>query len=448
MDPLNVTVAGSRYPISITPSVPPVKTTAIKATSPPISSPSSSSSPAHPPSRIRRKPIQTYKSPSLSDGFRIDSQSNTQNIPQSFSTSSHTSSSSSEKTERPPPRTRQQQPSLSLYHPLGRLAQSLPPLDPRVFGLQNPVSIDDNDMQIDDAHLRRASSRTRRPAAKVRDRNDEEVDDQVSVNGATGVEGSTAERETRPTVSPRKRRAAGAGGAGGPKRRRKDADDGTFPQPARRTRNPRGVAVASPLAGVALAATDAGEEGGSPAPTEVTDLQTAVLQAQEVRPVRSTRSRATLNRRDSSTSSGTSASVSVAVNLQQVRAVESETAETPAQDVDMNEVTVNGEVGETNGGALVQDVQQDGQTHATQPASSVPSAEVEPKSDPSPPPETSTTNVRAEESAKDPEPAPFSDRRTLPTSTDKQPAKSVPVVQPKPVEDEKEEGELSDGPSA
>ena len=70
-------------------------------------------------------------------------------------------------------------------------------------------------MQIDDPELRRASARARKPAAKVRDREHEEGDDQASVNGVSGVNGSAAERETRPVASPRKRRAAAAGGAGG-----------------------------------------------------------------------------------------------------------------------------------------------------------------------------------------------------------------------------------------
>ncbi|TCD60260.1 hypothetical protein EIP91_010452 [Steccherinum ochraceum] len=229
---------------------------------------------------------------------------------------------------------RLQQPSLPLYHPLGRLAQSLPPLDPRIFG--NPggsVDVDDNDMQVDDSDTRRGPARTRKPAARLRDRDHEEGDDQAPMNGPSGVNGSVA--ETRPVTSPRKRRAAGTGGAGGTKRRRKETDDGTFPHPPRRTRNPRGVAVASPLAGVALAAVEAGDDEESPAPMDAPDLQTAILQAQEVRPVRSTRSRTQPKRRDSSASTSTSVSVSIAVHAQQVRTLEVVAEGAPTGDEDM-----------------------------------------------------------------------------------------------------------------
>ena len=194
-------------------------------------------------------------------------------------------------------------------------------------------------MQLDDADSRRPTGRSRKPAAKARDRDQEEGDDQGSVNGTSGANGPAAEREGRSTTSPRKRRAAAGGAAGGPKRRRKDVDDGTFPQPARRTRNPRGVAAASPLAGVAIAAEVTGEDGGSPAPTDAPDLQTAVLQAQEARPVRSTRSRAPVKRRDSSASSGTSVSVSIAIHAQQARTVETLTAIAATTDVEMKDET-------------------------------------------------------------------------------------------------------------
>ena len=56
-------------------------------------------------------------------------------------------------------------PSLPLYHPLGRLALSLPDLDPTAFGLPAPAVI------IDDP-TRRSSNRARRPAPKVRDANE------------------------------------------------------------------------------------------------------------------------------------------------------------------------------------------------------------------------------------------------------------------------------------
>jgi len=453
MDPFNVTVPGSRYPISI-PAPGPVQIVAkvqtqaesVQSTSSSSSSPFQSATA----SRIRRKPIHTYKSPTVSDGFRIDGENTAQRIPPSFSSSSHTSSSQSEKPDRSSVNLRRHQPSLPLYHPLGRLAQSLPSLDARVFGLDN-VSVDDHGMQIDDAEMRRASARARRPAAKLRDRDQEEGEDQSSVNGAMVANGAV---EARPATSPRKRRAVGTGGAGGPKRRRKDVDDGTFPQPARRTRNPRGAAVASPLAGVAIAATDAGEDGNSPAPLDTPDLQTAVLQAQEARPVRSTRSRAPLQRRGSTSSSSTSVSVSIAIHTQQTRVVETQVVEAPVQDVDMTAATpATYQRAEVEKESAEPEVKEDSDAAKADPPPSAES-ELESKQEAQEavvvPPDVSSDlqslfdhPVLTANPVAAPEPQPST------TTTGEKPAPVTPMRQdePKPAGEEKEEGELSDVPS-
>lgn len=75
MDPFNVTVTGSRYPISVPvaakvqPVVSLVEAVSLQVTSPSTSSSHSISATSH-----RRKPLQTYKSPTIHDGFRIDSE--------------------------------------------------------------------------------------------------------------------------------------------------------------------------------------------------------------------------------------------------------------------------------------------------------------------------------------------------------------------------------------
>lgn len=110
---------------------------------------------------------------------------------------------------------------LPLYHPLGRLALSLPLLDPASVGLPTPVK-----SESDDA-IRRSSARARRPAAKLRD-----VDDDGPVT-TTNLPLHNIDVQEKP--SPRKRR-----GGGGPKRKRREADDGDATYPAKRTRIPRG----------------------------------------------------------------------------------------------------------------------------------------------------------------------------------------------------------------
>ena len=205
------------------------------------------------------------------------------------------------------------QPSLPLYHPQGTLALSLPELDPSMFGHPSSVTIDDNDIPIDDSDAgRRASGRSRRPAAKVRDR-DREDGDASNINGNTNGQPNGQDNGANP--SPKKRRA-GPGGAGG-KRRRKDHDDGdgTYPQPQRRTRNPRGVAaVTSPLSGPAVAADATGDTPATNGGQDVNDSHQDNADSQEPKPnTRARRPRNTRRRRGSSASETTSTSVSVSI---------------------------------------------------------------------------------------------------------------------------------------
>ena len=106
---------------------------------------------------------------------------------------------------------------LPLYHPLGRFALSLPPLNPTNIGLPCPGDLD---------ATRRSSSRARRPAAKLRDGEED-------VSSFTPPVIPDLEEKEKP--SPRKRRAGG----GGSKRKRKEGDDDDATYPAKRTRMPR-----------------------------------------------------------------------------------------------------------------------------------------------------------------------------------------------------------------
>lgn len=234
---------------------------------------------------------------------------------------------------------------LPLYHPLGRLALSLPGLDPGLFGLPNTVTVDDQatpDHESDS--IRRSSSRARKPAAKVRDRDRERerdrdgLDEETPPSGAAGTvhAGSRDTRDRSGASSPRKRRAAGGGGgAGAAKRKRKEPDDadGVYPPPAKRTRNPRGAGAstpntASPLVSAIAATANAPEDSldtidadadVAATPEVVQDVEPAVAPEIKTAPSRPRRTRnggATSRRRNSSASqeTTTSASVSIATN--------------------------------------------------------------------------------------------------------------------------------------
>ncbi|PSS30947.1 hypothetical protein PHLCEN_2v2516 [Hermanssonia centrifuga] len=199
---------------------------------------------------------------------------------------------------------------------------------------------------MDADSVRRSSSRARRPAAKLRDRERDAGEEYVSaaitsqqVAASIPVTNGAKVPEVTPT-SPRKRR--GAGGGGRRKRRETDDGDGAYPNPPKRARNPRGgvIAVASPLAGPALAAAtpqpqeslveteDQGELDNASVAADVEDTR-----AQDQR--RSTRSRKsrtavpTSKRRSSSASetTATSVSVSIAVNARSTRSAAGKASE-------------------------------------------------------------------------------------------------------------------------
>ncbi|KAF8891682.1 hypothetical protein BD779DRAFT_140085 [Infundibulicybe gibba] len=185
-------------------------------------------------------------------------------------------------------------PPLPLYHPLGRLALSLPPLDPSAFGLPTPITADDG--------TRRSSARARRPAAKIRDAEEEATIPVPTVSAIAAI----AAREVKEKASPRKRRSGG--GSSGSKRKRKEVEDGDATYPAKRTRIPRGVNQTA----------DSGSPPSStnPAPEITPTPESTVEPPDEKKPERrSTRSRGANKRRDSSASETPSVSASVGATV-------------------------------------------------------------------------------------------------------------------------------------
>ena len=235
-------------------------------------------------SQIRRKPQRTYKSPSASD--------------HSFLILSLASSSKSPSTPTLPPSTEPHQPivdihnrlaprkypmspPLPLFHPFGRLAMSLPPLDPTLFGLPMRAI-------PDEAFQPKSSARSRRPTAKLREVDDQPITPTVSTIAAV------AAREVKERPSPRKRRPGPA------KRKRKDIDDGDATYPAKRTRIPRGTAGQNVEEDFVEAIPI---DDSTAMPETLSDLVENTKR-------RSARSRASTKRRDSSASETTSISPS------------------------------------------------------------------------------------------------------------------------------------------
>ncbi|KAJ6607774.1 hypothetical protein B0H10DRAFT_541757 [Mycena sp. CBHHK59/15] len=210
-------------------------------------------------------------------------------------------------------------PPLPLYHPLGRLALSLPPLEPSSFGHSPQITVDDSDA------VRRSSARSRRPAAKLREAEEDEPPSRPAPISNVSAIAAVAAREIKEKASPRKKRA---GGGAGSKRKRKDVDDGDATYPAKRTRNPRG-------AGNAPAEDGSPTDSGVPLP-EVTPTPEPMgeLQEDSKKPERrATRSSGGSKRRDSSASEATSASASAAgrgaSKVNGVEAVHAEAAPEP-----------------------------------------------------------------------------------------------------------------------
>ncbi|KXN90204.1 hypothetical protein AN958_04694 [Leucoagaricus sp. SymC.cos] len=175
-----------------------------------------------PKSKIRRKPITTYKSPSANDTDPFITLSGCA----SSSTSARTLSSNDsfpQSMQSPGQslwrKSRTRGYALPLYHPLGELALSLPPLNPADFGLPLPRLFDETSPKI--------SVNSRRGSTKPPD-----VDEDVIVPTVSSIAAVAANEVKR--ASPRKRR----GGNG--KRRRREIDDGDATYPAKRTRHTRG----------------------------------------------------------------------------------------------------------------------------------------------------------------------------------------------------------------
>lgn len=259
-------------------------------------------------SQIRRKPQHTYKSPSAGDhSFLVLSSPS----PETPSTTALSSSAESHQQiddvhKRFARRKYPMSPPLPLFHPFGRLAMSLPPLDPTLFGLPTRT-IPDETFQP------KLSSRSRRPTAKLR-----EVDDQ-SIAPTVSTIAAVAAREVKERPSPRKRRS------GATKRKRKDIDDGDATYPAKRTRIPRGAAGQNveedyveviPINGSTLV------------PETLSDLVENNNNNNTKR--RSARSRASTKRRDSSASETNSISPST-----NVFATTTSGADTSTNDVDV-----------------------------------------------------------------------------------------------------------------
>ncbi|KAJ7782964.1 hypothetical protein B0H16DRAFT_1494885 [Mycena metata] len=259
---------------------------------------------APPVSSIRRKPMHTYQSPSATEKpptMAKTLSALSQQIASASASASTSASTSTSKAAAPstgivirtsvvPRKKYPMAPPLPLYHPLGRLALSLPPLEPASFG--HSVSMDDSETG------RRASARSRRPAAKLRDAEEDELPSRPPMPNVSAI-AAVAAREIKEKASPRKRR----GGAGA-KRKRKETDDSEYPA-KRTTRNPRGVSNIP---------ADDGSPSDSLVPLpEVTPTPepTGELQDDSKRPERrSTRSSGASKRRDSSASETPSASAS------------------------------------------------------------------------------------------------------------------------------------------
>ena len=191
-------------------------------------------------------------------------------------------------------------PPLPLFHPFGRLAMSLPPLDPTLFGLPTRA-IPDETLQP------KLSSRSRRPTAKLREVEDQSIAPTVSTIAAV------AAREVKERPSPRKRRS------GATKRKRKDVDDGDATYPAKRTRIPRGAAGQN----VEEDFVEVVPPNGS---TLMRETLSDLVEKNNIKR-RSARSRASTKRRDSSASETNSISPSTNVFAT--------TTDTSANDIDV-----------------------------------------------------------------------------------------------------------------
>jgi hypothetical protein len=255
----------------------------------------------------RRKPQTTYRSPSLQFPNELCIERSGQSIRTTPSGLGPPPAPSSRSSQAPPiavvpaiasikPKY-PMKPPLPIYHPLGRLALSLPELD---FGASTQSSLS----PADDA-ARSATSRARRPASRLRDATDL---DSVDGNTPLAVPADAPPQLEKP--SPRRRRN---GGQTSSRRRRREPDDGDATYPAKRTRANRAPPVlpsegGSPGNGGADAPDVDGSEEGTRAPERRSTRSRAAAQAKQL-PVR----------RNSSASDKTQTSVSVSIAGSQPR---------------------------------------------------------------------------------------------------------------------------------
>ncbi|KAJ2913256.1 hypothetical protein MD484_g7176, partial [Candolleomyces efflorescens] len=180
----------------------------------------------------RRKPSLTYKSPTATEWATFYPQIPS---PESSSQALTPPPAASKIKERVPRDTKAKAsrcsfktPLLPLYHPHGRLALSVPPLDPTSLGL--PL-LPLNYSESENGSGSRSSSRARL------DRAAQSPGAEAISPGATTVSAVAAvaarEIKEKEKASPRRRRVGG-------KRKRKDNEDGDPTYPAKRTRVPRG----------------------------------------------------------------------------------------------------------------------------------------------------------------------------------------------------------------
>ncbi|KAI9068387.1 hypothetical protein FKP32DRAFT_1587780 [Trametes sanguinea] len=253
------TIPGSRRPIHI-PAFPDTSSSSSSSHTPTPTLPNHIGS-VTPSQRSRRKPAKVFKSPSADEpaewpGLTVTRKRATPPpLPRQSSSETVRSTSPLLATAKRAAAQRKL-PVLSLYHPLGPLAQSLPELDPGVFGLPSSLNIEDADDQREPDGSRRSASRAQRGGQKPRETADEEAQSNGTLTNGSAK--PTAEAPAR-NPSPRKRRGGGA-------KRKRNTDDGdtAFPPPAKRTRNPRGAtnapAAPSPLVSEAVVASDLVED--------------------------------------------------------------------------------------------------------------------------------------------------------------------------------------------
>lgn len=175
-----------------------------------------------PKSKIRRKPIFTYKSPSANDVDPLITLPARCGVPTMSPESAQTNFAQNAGNIRHPPRKKNRTTdySLPLYHPSGQLALSLPPLNPTEFGL--PL------LNISEEPSQGSSRRFREFLQDA----DEGMEILVpTVSSIAAVAASEMKR-----AGPQKRRLGGGNG----KRRRKAADSGDAMYPVKRTRLTRG----------------------------------------------------------------------------------------------------------------------------------------------------------------------------------------------------------------